>query len=105
MKLPRRIPDRFRAPQLTRGRAALALALALAADAAQIFLGPLGWLGLVQGIDIIMAVATSVILGFHWLLLPTFVVEFFPVVDLLPTWTGCVAAVIALRRRTQRGTT
>jgi len=35
------------------------------------------------------------------LLLPTFVVEFLPLVDLLPTWTGCVAVVVALRKRQQ----
>jgi hypothetical protein len=31
--------------------------------------------------------------------LPTFAIEFIPVVGMLPTWTGCVAAVIALRLR------
>ena len=41
-------------------------------------------------------------LGFHWLLLPTFVVELFPAVDMLPTWTACVIAVIALRKRAER---
>jgi hypothetical protein len=30
------------------------------------------------------------------------VVEFLPVADLLPTWTGCVALVVALRKRQQR---
>jgi hypothetical protein len=34
-------------------------------------------------------------------LLPTFAVEFIPVVDMLPTWTACVVAVIALRKRQQ----
>ena len=33
----------------------------------------------------------------------TFVVEFLPIVDMLPTWTGCVAMVIALRRRQMPG--
>jgi hypothetical protein len=41
------------------------------------------------------------LLGFHPLLLPTFVVEFLPVADMLPTWTGCVALVVALRKRQQ----
>jgi hypothetical protein len=35
------------------------------------------------------------------LLLPTFVLEFLPVADMLPAWTGCVAVVIALRKRQQ----
>ena len=45
---------------------------------------------------------TMRILGFHILLLPTFVVELVPLVDDFPTWTACVAAVIALRKREQR---
>ena len=44
------------------------------------------------------------ILGFHPLLLPTFIIELLPVADILPTWTGCVALVIALRRRQQIST-
>ena len=43
-------------------------------------------------------ILTSLALGFHVLLLPTFVIELFPFVDMAPTWTGCVLAVIALRR-------
>jgi hypothetical protein len=43
-------------------------------------------------------------LGFHPLLLPTFAIEFLPVSDVLPLWTGCVAVVIALRRRQQSRT-
>lgn len=35
---------------------------------------------------------------FHPLLLPTFVIEFLPVAGMLPTWTACVAAIVALRR-------
>ena len=39
------------------------------------------------------------VIGFHPLLLPTFILEFLPVADLVPTWTGCVALVLAFRRR------
>jgi hypothetical protein len=39
------------------------------------------------------------VIGFHPLLLPTFVLELLPVTDLLPTWTGCVALIVALRRK------
>jgi hypothetical protein len=42
------------------------------------------------------------IIGFHLLLLPTFVVELIPMADMLPTWTGCVAAVIALKKKGER---
>jgi hypothetical protein len=40
-------------------------------------------------------IVLSRIIGFHRLLLPTFIIELLPVADLLPTWTGCVAPVIA----------
>ena len=46
--------------------------------------------------------AESLILGFHPLFLPTFVLEFIPVADMLPTWTGCVVVAASLRRRAQR---
>jgi hypothetical protein len=36
------------------------------------------------------------LIGFHPLLLPTSVLEFLPLADMLPTWTGCVAIVVAL---------
>jgi hypothetical protein len=29
--------------------------------------------------------------------------EFVPIVDMLPTWTGCVALVVALRKKQQTG--
>ena len=43
--------------------------------------------------------AISRLVGFHPLLLPTFVLEFVPFTDMLPTWTGCVALVITIRKR------
>ena len=46
-------------------------------------------------IDVIAMAFTTWLLGFHLLLLPTFAVEFIPVIDMLPTWTGGVLAVIA----------
>jgi len=88
----------LRVPRLTRLRMALALAVALLADGLQWLLNFFGWLGADQVIDVAAMVLTSWLIGFHWLLLPTFVVEFIPVADELPTWTACVVAVIALRR-------
>lgn len=86
----------FKTPRLTRRRMALALVIALAADALQI---PTQFTPPVQGIiDVVAMILTSLALGFHVLLLPTFVIELFPIVDMAPTWTGCVLAVIALRR-------
>ena len=92
---------RFRAPKLTRMRIILALAVAATADGVQFFLGPLGWAFIDQAIDVVALLLTAWAIGFHLLLLPTFIAEFFPVVDMLPTWTACVIAVIALRKREQ----
>jgi hypothetical protein len=39
------------------------------------------------------------LIGFHPLFVPTFVAEVIPVVDMLPTWTACVTAVVFLKRR------
>ena len=55
-----------------------------------------------ETIDVLAMVLTIRAIGFHMLLLPTFVLEFIPLAGLLPTWTGCVIAVIALRKNQQR---
>lgn len=95
----------FRTPRLTRKRMFLALAVAVVADALQILLLPFAWIFVESAVDVVAMVLTTWILGFHLLLLPTFVVELIPVVDMIPTWTACVAAVIALRKRSQDSTT
>ncbi len=90
------------APNLSYPRIALALGIAVIADGLQILFTT------VQPIPEIIDVATGGLmfwlLGFHWLLLPTFAVELVPVLDDLPTWTGCVVAVVALRKRAERAT-
>jgi len=101
MKLPGKFNRLSRVPQLTRLRIALALAIAVVADGLQFLLGPLGWPGADQAIDVVAMGLASWVIGFHWLLLPTFVMELVPALDSLPTWTACVIAVIALRRREQ----
>ena len=101
MNLLEKLSQRFRPPKLTRTRILLALAAAESADGLQYFLGPLGWVVVDQAIDVVALVLTAWTIGFHLLLLPTFVAEIFPVVDMLPTWTACVIAVIALRKREQ----
>jgi hypothetical protein len=92
----------FRTPYLTPLRVWLAFAVAIAADGLQLLVGPLGWTFFDEIVDVVTAIVLSALLGFHPLFLPTLVVEFIPVVDMLPTWTGCVAAVVVLRRRAQR---
>ena len=91
----------FTAPILTRRRIALALVLVALADALQIILGPAGWFFFDEIIDVLTMIAMTLLVGFHPLLLPTFIIEIVPVVDMLPTWTACAAAVVMLRRRQQ----
>jgi len=88
-------------PILTKRRIWSAYAVAVTADALQFVLGPVGWAFADEMLDVISAGATWSLLGFHPLLLPTFVVEFLPLADMLPTWTGCVSLVVALRKRQQ----
>lgn len=80
----------------------LAFIAAVAADGLQFLLGPLGWAFADQTIDVAAMLLTSWLLGFHWLLLPTFVLELVPLADEMPSWTACVIAVIALRKRQHR---
>ena len=102
MKLLDLLNGPFAVPRLTRTRMVLALIAAAGADALQLALGPFGWVVSDQVIDVIAMVVTMWAIGFHFFLLPTFVAEALPVVGMLPTWTGCVIAVIALRRSDQR---
>jgi hypothetical protein len=88
-------------PTLTPSRVRLAYGCAVAADVLQMMFGPLGWVLADQIIDVVAAFVSWRLLGFHPLLLPTFVVEFLPIVDMLPTWTGCVALVVARRKKQQ----
>jgi hypothetical protein len=102
MNLREKLESVLRAPVLSRTRMVLAFAIAAVADGLQLLLGPLGWAFPDQAIDCVAMILLSWAIGFHLLLLPTFVVELIPVADMLPTWTACTAAVIALRKRDQR---
>ena len=99
MNPPEKLNRMFRAPKLTRTRITLALAVAVVADGLQFIFGAVPFVD--QAIDVAAFGLTVWAVGFHLLLLPTFAVEFIPVVDMLPTWTACVMAVIALRKRAQ----
>lgn len=76
-----------------------ACSIAVTVDVLQFLLGPLGWVGIDQALDLLAAALFMWLLGFHVLLLPTVVLEAFPVAESLPTWTACVIALILLRRR------
>lgn len=82
---------------LRRSRIRAAYGAAIAVDVLQLALGPFGWALADEILDVVAMLVISRLIGFHPLLLPTFVIEFVPVADLLPTWTGCVALVVALR--------
>ncbi len=96
-------------PKLSKQRIAAAFAVAVIADAIQFPITAATMTGVlaVPGesadllIDSIMTVVTSSLLGFHWILLPSFVFEAIPGFDLFPTWTGCVAFVVWRRKKQQ----
>ena len=85
-------------PPLTQSRRRLAYTLAVLTDLLQLVMGPIGWVGADEVMDVAAGVAMWRLLGFHPLLLPTFVIEFLPLTDMLPTWTACVALVVATRK-------
>ena len=61
-------------PVLTRNRVRLAYAVAVATDVMQFALGPLGWTGADEVLDIAAMILIWRTIGFHPLLLPTFTV-------------------------------
>ena len=91
----------LRTPPLTRRRVFLAYGVAVTTDVLQFVLGPVGWAFADEILDVAAMGLTWWALGFHPLLLPTFALEFLPIADWFPTWTGCVALVVALRKRQQ----
>ena len=84
---------------LSRRRVVAAFAVAIVTDGLQVLLGPMGWVGADQVLDVVAMIVTTALIGFHPLLLPSFLLELVPVADMLPTWTVCVAMVVALRRK------
>jgi hypothetical protein len=99
MNLLKKIGGNFQDSQITTKRIIAALAIAVAADVLQFLLLPFAWTFVDSAIDAVAMFLIMRLIGFHWLLLPTFAVELIPVVDALPTWTACTLAVIISRRR------
>lgn len=89
-------------PALSKARIWFALFAALVIDGLQFGLGPFGWAFVDEGLDVVGMILISWAIGFHMLLLPTFLIEFIPGPDMLPTWTGCTIAVILLRKRARQ---
>ena len=94
---------------LTRNQITVAYGIAIVADIVQFPLNAVAMTGVlaIPGefadfiIDCMVMVATSMLIGFHWLLLPSLFIEVIPGLDLIPTWTGCVACVVKIRRGAQ----
>jgi hypothetical protein len=96
-------------PRLTQDRIILAFAVAIIADIIQFPITAVEATGIfsIPGeladfvLDCVVTVATCLLLGFHWALLPSLFVELVPGLDLLPTWTACVAFVVWQRKKEQ----
>jgi hypothetical protein len=84
-------------PLSPRTRFRIAMVLAMAADAFQIFVFPLFAEGALSPADDILDIAVAAalirLLGWHWEFLPTFFAELVPGVDLVPFWTLAVSNV------------
>ncbi len=80
-------------PRLSPRRIAAAWAVAVLVDGLQMVFaaGSAGLSMLVdKALDVVAAVVLWRLLGWHWALVPSFVVELVPVVELAPTWTAAV---------------
>jgi hypothetical protein len=82
------------ANRMTPKRVKAARAVAVIADAVQLGLLPLfvgGWVSpLNDALDVAVAIAMVVLVGWHWAFLPAFVAELVPIWGLVPTWTAAV---------------
>jgi hypothetical protein len=80
----------------------MAWMIAIAADALQIAVFPLFLAGAASPagdvLDVAVAIAMVVLLGWHVAFLPTLVAEVLPVVSLIPTWTAAVWFVTRTRK-------
>ena len=75
-------------------RVRAARALAIAADVVQIAVFPIfapgGLSPWNDALDLLVAVALTRLIGWHWAFLPSFAAELVPGLDLVPTWTAAV---------------
>ncbi len=80
------------------GKVKAAWAVALVVDAAQVGLGAASG-GMSSWVDAPLDIVTMVVLwrlvGWHWVFLPSFALEFLPYVEFAPTWT--MAVLVATR--------
>jgi hypothetical protein len=86
---------------ISSGRIWLARGIVVAADILQIAVFPASAEGIASpisdGIDVVTCLLMILLLGWHIVFLPSFVIKLLPFADLAPTWT--IAALIATRGR------
>jgi hypothetical protein len=90
--------------RLSRKRVIFAFTVAVIADVVQIMLGPVGFLVVDEVLDVAAMVLITWAIGFHPLLLPTFLVELMPFIEFAPTWTACTFAVVMMKNKAAEGT-
>ncbi len=94
-------------PGVTRGRKNVALGIAAFADAVQLGLFPAfceGALSIPDDVlDVVVAVALLITLGWRWRLLAALALELVPGVALFPSWTAFVATIPATPRISAAG--
>lgn len=89
---------------MTPSRVRTAWIVALLADAIQVVLLPFTATLSTWGdkpLDLVVMLALWRLIGWHWVLLPSFLIELFPYVDMAPTWT--LAVWLATRRAQGQG--
>lgn len=82
-----------------------AYTVALLADTLQMVLAvifPPSWIPSVDNlVDVIVMFLLWKLVGFHYLLLPSLLLEL-TLLTVLPTWTACLTAVIQIRKRAEQ---
>ena len=88
-------------PVVTRNRIRIARVVAISADLVQIGFFPLFGEGfaspLNDALDVAVCLTLTLLIGWHYSFLPSFIAEGVPMLDLIPTWT--LAVLIATRRK------
>jgi hypothetical protein len=89
---------------LSPARVRAARIVAVAADAVQIAVMPVFAEGFASpandALDVAVGVTMTLLVGWHWAFLPSFLAKLVPFLDLVPTWTA--AAFLATRGQTKR---
>lgn len=84
----------------------LAVAIALASDAVQIAVFPLFVEGAVSpwndGLDGLVGLTLTLLVGWHWAFLPSLVAELVPGIVVVPTWTAAILLVAWKKHREAR---